>query len=811
MGVFDAFRHAHEVKRRVDEIERLFGAKRLVEAVRLSDELFGIWGGEVGWLERQARRAAFGDAIARLERQVPSWKRTLGHAREMGGRMRAELVAANDPFNFQPLLATREGLQEAIALVADDEELLDAQAACEAEIAKRKQFQDRVAEGEGHEAGRFFKLAFEAYAAADAFYLTEQIRARLESCSEMLEQEAAYETAYQKAQALAAEDRFRSATVVLGSALAEFERAEGTALHARLQRLAHGQRLYHQGLEAERRGDLEAAARCYVEAVKLGPEQSAWRLRIAVLAARTEHWSILFEHTNDVPGEQAAYLRGLAYAKQGNWQEANREWRLVTADGIEAQREVIRVLSRRERLSCQQKIEQLVTAGDLRAARAAAEDYETRYGTDLAVDALLRTHIVPRLELEAWQGPWSEIGIRAERVWQERQDATALHNWAVAAYYQAQESPQAIEGMVAAWPMAIANLERDPSLNDVPWLVGQPDRQALAIHLGTVLEEVVEAFKDKDLETYLHLRDWTRVDAVATRLMGSPPSLGPKIGTLGLTPGAMRRLADTSAVEDGLRPSKADDASVLEALYTVWGPALAACLENDAERAAKLRPGHTPETAVEKFAHATVAYYEGCRLLHARRWREALSALEPARVQLTSRMPWREELDRLCGLQRQAIGEATEHLAFAQAWFDLLGTQAARSYLVEFKAHEVRKKLAEERISLQAGIKDLEELRKLDSNNPIILELLDMTRFMQEAEEIDRLLKRGEFERALTQAKLSKQERVRRRMAELVMDMLFEGLDRRDMHPNLIRELASHAYQLCPGDPTIRDVYFKTR
>jgi hypothetical protein len=60
--------------------------------------------------------------------------------------------------------------------------------------------------------------------------------------------------------------------------------------------------------------------------------------------------------------------------------------------------------------------------------------------------------------------------------------------------------------------------------------------------------------------------------------------------------------------------------------------------------------------------------------------------LNQAWAEIRASTDWQKELDRLCGIQRQAILDFEEHLEFAQFWCDLLASQAAKSYLAEYKA-----------------------------------------------------------------------------------------------------------------------------
>lgn len=106
----------------------------------------------------------------------------------------------------------------------------------------------------------------------------------------------------------------------------------------KLQRTVKGREKFRAGLNAEKLGALKGAASMYEEAKALLSDPTDCQIRLGFVAIRTKDWATALSHLEDVRGEQAAYLRGFAQAKQGNLQQAHREWQSLTQTTVGYQR-----------------------------------------------------------------------------------------------------------------------------------------------------------------------------------------------------------------------------------------------------------------------------------------------------------------------------------------------------------------------------------------------------------------------------------------------------------------------------------------
>ncbi|MEH2112600.1 hypothetical protein [Nostoc sp.] len=303
----------------------------------------------------------------------------------------------------------------------------------------------------------------------------------------------------------------------------------------------------------------------------------------------------------------------------------------------------------------------------------------------------------------------------------------------------------------------------------------------------------------------MNLRDRYRLELVSLNLMGEPSEWGMKIKDMFITPGCYQHYLPRwqGSYDNRINANQ----KILNSLYTNWGLAMAACLEGDYQRAIQLKPSTTDNSDIAAFAQKFVAYHEGYYQLQQQKWREAIISLKQAKPEIQASNDWQQEIDKLCGFQRQVISESQEHLEFAQFWYDLLGSRDARSYLAEYKAEQIREQIANEQISSATALRELQKIKEIDNQNPIVIDLIQRIEFNQELELIENLLKNNQFEEAVQRAKKSQHQRLRNIVSDICVDILIKGFQNRDLGFEDIYQLGHWAYELSPDDPNVQEVY----
>ncbi|MGB3754824.1 MAG: peptidase M, neutral zinc metallopeptidase site, partial [Rivularia sp. (in: cyanobacteria)] len=678
---------------------------------------------------------------------------------------------------------------------------------CQQELEKRHSFQKLVQDAEYKAENRFYQQAIAIYHQAGKLYLTEVLEAAITNCKTYIQQEKSYFEALQKAEQAGNEGKLHAAIALLSSALNKFNRSDGIELIEKLKKIVKGREKYRAGLQAEKAGNFVEATSFYESAKVLLPEPTECQLRLAVVATKTKEWAKILDYLEGLEVQPAFYLRGFALAQQGYLQAAYKEWQGLSSQEITAQKGMLKSLSQRQRLLAIQNIEQLVKNENLQQATTASAEFIQKFGSDSLVEDNLNNHIQPCLEAAIWQDTDKKIiANKAEQDWISDPNLTTLHNWLVATYYHIQNNSNNISQLIIALPTALANLTYDSALKDIPWLGNQAiDLESISLELQRRLETIIDTFKDQNTNEYFQLRDGYRLEMVALRLMGKPPKTGMKVKNVFVTPGCYSRFLPLwkNIIFDDIQPSQ----NILRSLYTPWGLAVAACVEGDIQRAIKLKPSNKPISEVETFAQEFVAYHEGCYQLQQQQWRKAIIPLKLAKSQIHISTDYQQEVDKLCGLQRQAISESTEHLEFAQFWYDILKSQAAISYLAEYKAEEIREKLVNQQITNNQALEQLEKIKQIDDSNPIVVDLIEKIQFNQEIEQIEKLLQNNQFEDAVKRAKKSSNPRIRSVVAEICIDILVKGFQNRELGFDNIYKLGLWAYELCPDDANVQEIY----
>lgn len=822
MGIFDVFsktvdnvwktkevfERANFTKSEFGRAESLAQLKRFREAAKIAEEIQNSWSGDVSFSKHLVQQVALGEMLEQVSGKLEQWHQKINEADTLASRAKVLIKTdTGNPLETKPLSEALALFRKSNSLIYD-KDFQQSVDKCQQEILKRRKFQTLVAIAEEQAKKLFFKEAVKSYILAKELYQSTNIETALESCQARVCQEDAYEDTLHQTEQASKEGKLRGAIAVLEFAVASFCRKDGIELLLQLKDIVSGRKKFRQGLKAEKLGALKEAEALYKDAKVLLPNGGECQLRLGIVAIKTYEWATAFSYLKDVSGEQAAYLRGFVYAQQGNLQQAYREWQFISQAEIESQRGILKSLSQRQRLLALQNIEQLVKE-DLEKAKIASTAFIQNFGYEPVVQDNLEQHIQPLSAAAVWQDKdWLSITNTVERVWIERPDFASLHNYAVATYYYALAQTQfaSLHSLIIILSTALTTLSSDPAFKDVPWLGNTPvDFDSVSLHLQRRLEDAIDSFKDKDINKYLQLRDCYRLEVVALRLMGNPLTKGMKVKDVYVTPGCYQRYYTQwqNVWIDEIGSSQ----EILRSLYTSWGLAVAACLEGDTQRAMQLKPSAKANTESESFAQKFVAYYEGCYQLQHQEWRDAMKCLKQDKTRIRDSIDCQEEVDRLCGIQRGNISEFREHLEFAQLWYELLESLAARSYLAEYKAKQIANKAAEEEISLNQALQELKEVQQIDKNNPVVLDITERVKFSKEISEIHELMKLGYFAEAVCRAKDSNQERIRFIVAETCIKILIGRSEKGEIFSESLWQLGKWAYELCPDEPTFQGIY----
>lgn len=705
-------------------------------------------------------------------------------------------------------------LQEALAVyqqcskLVNHPEFIKAANQCQKKIDDRHRFQNLVSEGRKKAKSNCCREALHNFTQAKKLFVTKELEDEISKCQQSIEQQENYEQILEKSAQVARQGQFEAAINLLESALDEFSREDGQQLLTKLQRVIRAKDLYKLGLITEKKGEVRDATTNYKQALDLLPEFTECRIRLGLINIQHSPQQTI-TYLEEIEGEQAAYLRGFAYTQLGNWQQANREWRSISKASVEVQCHALKNLAERDRLLKIKEIELAVDGNNIEIAKTLSLEFINKFGSEPTIEKNLENYIQPLLERQIWKSQnWQQIASKTEQNWLEQQDINSLHNWAVATYYQAQTNSNKLADFIIAWSTALANIENNPTLQNVPWLGSNSiDIKDVSIKLKQELENAIDAVKDDNINEYLKLRDIYRREMVTLSLV-KQNNCGVRIKQrLFILPGCYQRSCS-------YLPKISFPAKIWGALYTDWGIAVAACHEGDIARAIKIKPSKNPSSDVDNFANHFISYHEGCYYLQNLEWRKAIKPLQQAQSDIKAKSDWCKEIDRLCELQRKKINDFNEHLQFSKFWYELLNSQPARSYFAECKTRKVAEKLSNKAISHQQGLNELRDIQSIDKNNPVVLELIKTVQTVQESEKIDRLLQQGQFEEAVRAAKRSSNEDVRFRLAEFCLEVIFKQIQSGNLSYETLQglnQIAQWAYELCPYEPVFQPIYRQLR
>lgn len=829
MNLLKGLQDINQYKTQAQRAKEFARKRQLREAVKIANYLIDSWASLSQW-EQKIWRLQIETLPEELSQQYKRWQANFKQASQIFERaVSIQYSDQGDPTQTETLMEAMNLYQSANDLL-NDSKIKSTLRRCQREIARRQHFNNLLNQAKQQAQQRYFKEAYEFYQKAKELYTTPTVQEAIANCQLQITQEEQYLKKLQQVRQIAQSGQFGVAFKLLKSLIKVFPRSDGEFLLKQLSRVLKGKQHFNAGLLAEQQQDLQAAEAYYRQSKEILPEFSISTFRLGIVAVKAERFADAIQALEKVRGKQATYVRGFAYAKQNAFQQAQEQWQLLTTyPQVQAQSKILNQIEHRQKLQVMSLIEQDVDNNNLNVAKGKSQLFLTNFGHNSIVKSNLENHIQASLIANQWKtNDWQQIYTIAEQLWSETFNIETLHNWFVAAFYYAQAdnsklgyqlkvgecgaprrtpvnlvplyaATRKLLDLIIAGSMALANLESDPSLKDIPWQANKPVN--LAEFRTTVTEligSLVDAVREQDMQDYLRLRDAYRVEVLALKQINSAYSV--RFYDLYFTPGCYSRYQDRL-------PELSYPPEILGTLYTPWGSAVAACLDGDSVRAQAIKPNLFPSKPIEIFADHLISYYQGCDYLQNQKWKLAVSPLSRAKPTIQKQTEWQEEIDRLCVAQRQQISEDDEHIKFAQFWYELLTSKASASYLAEYKARRIREQFSEDRISLSNALKQAKDLISIDRNNPVVSTLINDFECLQEMEEVVRLLDQNRFDDAVRYAKRSRHDRVRTGLMEFFIKIIVEGMKSGRISGDELHLLGRWAYELDPYCSELQALY----
>ncbi|MEH2323215.1 MAG: hypothetical protein V7K32_06520 [Nostoc sp.] len=494
-----------------------------------------------------------------------------------------------------------------------------------------------------------------------------------------------YDAALERSHWLATEGRWQEAIALLEPIQHQFFQPQGKKLLDKIYQIFAGKTSLKLGLFAEQAGNLEVAREHYQNAISVSPEWNLeCQIRLGIIAVKSEKWAEAISHLESINTEQATYIRGFALAKQGKLPQAEQEWQnishLVDLKDLKKLYPTSDLV--RDKDNAKREIQELVDQGNLWQAMLDSQDFIQKFGDEPIVKENLYKNILPRIEITLWrEQKWQIVNQIIEQRWLREWDIAALHNLALANYYQAGTNTTKLENLIVTWSAAIANLHLNPSLHNLPWL-GETaiDWQEVTLQLQQQIEPLLKRIEEPNLAEYTRLFDLYRLEVKALNLMGTPSSAGLRVKGLFITPGFYQCYCHKLKVN-------LSAGSPLWALYTSWWRSVLACMEGDTFTAMQIKPKSEPTSEAEMYARKFVAYHEGCYYLDIPlggypRWRSAVVPLSLAKSEINQNYEWLEHIEQLCQKQYNIISwNKEDSKEFTQFWYNLIASATAQDYL----------------------------------------------------------------------------------------------------------------------------------
>jgi hypothetical protein len=813
--IFKVIEQARETKNACKQIDDLAKRKKLSEAIKLAQKTSSCWSANPSGLEKWLRNQFLGNKLIRLKECQQEWQRQLDRAKKLiqSARHLVKTVEKN-PCDQEGLSNLNKALslyQQAEQIVYDvtlKQKIGD----LEITIKKYTVFQSKLSDAEQLADKLYFRQAIAVINDAKNLIPAPELEIKIASYEASVKKEEEYEDNLKKIRSLVTSNQHDAAKALLEKSLVNFNRSDGRHLLDRLNNIIEFQEKLSQAIIEEKQNKLDTAKKTYLAAVRQAVsvsqnfDQSAIYFRLATICVKTHKYDEGLSYLTGLHCEKSSYLRGFIYAKQKQWQQAGREWRKIQNPEIRSQLGILKDLIERDKLKSIQAIESDLKNRNHQSALEKSQLFLQKFGSDPIIEQNLTQHIKPWLTAERWNAKGSaDLVELSEKEWLETPNISTLHNLTVALYEQVDQNPDVpislFSKLIGLWFTLLVNLEHNPKLRNIVWMdSANINLNHLRDKLIKVMEQLMEKFKQKSPTQFDLLRDSFRLELMVLNALQETHSQGMKFNQMSILPGCYYQYSH-------LFPKLNFSHDQVSALYSDWGYAVAACLDNHIARAIEMKPKSAPQSPAETYGFTFVAYHEGRYHLQQFDWRQSVEALNSIQSSIRSNSEWRESLNQLCVAQRQKIDDFHEHLEFAQFWYDLSQSQDSRSYLAEYKAEAIREQLIQKQISDDLALTKLSELKKIDPHNPVVLDLYEKVKNHQEVEQFEKLIKAGDIEKLVNFARRSSNEKIRFAAAELFIEMALNAAEKQSLDFDAIRQLGRWAYEIEPHEPAFQEVY----
>ncbi|PZU97289.1 MAG: hypothetical protein DCE90_06960 [Pseudanabaena sp.] len=794
VGVFDIRDRANQTKNSLVKAEERAKAKRLKEAIQLAKSGTRLWSQNPNFWEQLFRKWFLSDFLIKLEESSKKWSGQMQNAQSLiqeGNNLLA--LVSDNPKEFENLEKALHCLQRAKNLLFDPK-VNEQIKFYSSELQQRKQWLELFEDAQANALSKYFQKALPIYEEAQNLYSTDELNNLITVCKSGVIAEKRYCQELKNAKSFCQQADFLLAFQSARIAITSFPREDGQNFLRSLTNILEAKTSFKRGLQHEQSRELDLALDCYTKAYKLMPDFLECRFRQVIVACKQENWGKALTFLDGLNGDRTSYLRGFIFAKQQNYEENEREWQNIRSFELDTHRSKLKIIKQKAYLLNLQAIEKFVDRGDIEKAAEVSHKALERHPQAEVIRKNLDTHILPRLDSESWKQTeinWNTLLEKTRSIWLERPNIQSLHNWAVAAYYCAMNTDYPKLALImefnASWGTAIANLPDDPSLSNLPWLGNStPDRSLLKQKLEELWDRVLDQFKGHDLNTYMQVRDWQRLDRYTLNILTSSTKPIIKLGLTWILPSTIDFLQQFEKSNNNLTKSMLDlkhqhtllqISSQLSLLYSSLGIAIAACLDGDVERGLQLKKQNSGYlNHKEHFDNAQVmlCYFEACHLLKKNQWQEAFRVIRQSSRLIQKNPEWLGEIDRLCESMVRGLDEK-DQITFAKSWLENTASKSAKNYYTECKTEEIRIQLANEKITPRQGLSKLRELTDIDASNPVYRDIINRIEVILANEEVFQFLKRGETENAVNRAMRSGNREVKQTLAEVLVNILQEA------------------------------------
>jgi hypothetical protein len=544
----------------------------------------------------------------------------------------------------------------------------------------------------------------------------------------------------------------------------------------------------------------------YEEAVHLLGSSIGLTYAFVIAHLKLGHYKHALDLLQDTSGPEDSAFKAISLAGLKCFEEACEEIAKYKGTSFKSHLDSVANYAQHARAESMRDIQKEVELENFETALKLSYQFLHSFPSYELIAANLENHIKPMVLLPLWkENNVESFYDNAYKIWKLDNSFVNLHNLGISLFDYSLKDKSSLPSLIWVWGSILLNLEKIPSIYSPFW--GSCEKNDLLSLTTKTFDEIelhLQSAYSLESEEYLQLRDLLKIEVriveAHNNLQFKPPIRNNFVIGPGLFILNWRK-------ELTMLPS-----NDWTSMYTPYARCISAWKDGNQQRALKMMPKSPGKNNVELYAarlnsfYLALYYLENGDMDKSRKQLGLCADLikrEDLKYDIASNAGRRDLLNK----EFMKYMSSEDGFEAMQLWHDVMQTKEAASALATVKAQRIRDQLLNKKISPENALAELKQLKILDVNNSLIIDVEDIVYAFKEDKIVQDLLHRENYEELARRARSFQSKKVRYRVARMFHEVAINAVSDKPPPFQLIYDFAHKSYLICPNEPQFQPLF----